>query len=95
MKEDNLAGEGRDIVGQVKEMAGNVTGDRSLQHEGLADQLSGKVQKVVVAAKDVIAADGVPLLDKARRFTRERPLASAALAGVIGLALLNTLRGKR
>ena len=95
MKEDNLAGEGRDIVGKVKEMAGDVTGDRSLQREGLSDQLSGKVEKVVVAAKNAIAADGEPLLDKAQRFTRKRPLASAALAGVIGLALLNTLRGKR
>lgn len=95
MNEDMLAGEGRDIVGKVKETAGDVTGDRLLQGEGLADQVSGKVQKVIGAAKDAIAADGEPLLDKARRFTHERPFASAALAGVIGLALLNTLRGKR
>lgn len=95
MDEDMLAGEGRDIVGNVKETAGDVTGDLSLQGEGLADQLSGKVQKVIGAAKDALAPDGEPLLGKARRFTRERPFASAALAGVIGLALLNTLRGKR
>ena len=95
MNEDKLAGEGRDIVGKVKETAGDVTGDRSLQGEGLADQLSGKVQKVVGAARDALAADGEPILDKARRFARERPLATAALAGVVGLAILNTLRGKR
>lgn len=53
------------------------------------------MQKVFGAAKDAIAADSEPLLDKTRRFTRERPFASAALTGVIGLALLNRLRGKR
>lgn len=95
MNEDMLAGECRDILGKVKETAGDVTGEHSLQSEGLADQLSSKVQKLVGATKDAIAADGEPLLDKARRFTRERPLASAALAGVIDLALLNMLRGKR
>lgn len=95
MNEDMLVGESRDIVGKVKETAGDVTGNHSLQGEGLIEQLSGKAQKVVGAAKDAIAADGEPLLDKARRFTRERPFASVALAGVIGLALLNTLRGKR
>ena len=32
--------------------------------------------------------------DKARAFAKARPAATAALAGVIGLALLNTLRGR-
>ncbi len=95
MNEDKLAGEGCDIVGKVKETAGDLTGDRALQGEGLADQLSGKVQKVVGAARDALVVDGEPLLDKARRFARERPYAVAALVGVVGLALLNTLRGKR
>ena len=95
MNEDMVAGEGRDIVGKVKETAGHLTGNRSLQGERLVDQLSGKVQKVIGAAKDVIAADGEPTLDGARRFARVRPYAAAALVGVIGLALINTLRGRR
>lgn len=95
MNEDVLAGEGRDFVGKVKETAGNLTGNRSLQGEGLADQVSGKIQKAIGTARDAIATDGKPLLEKARTFTRERPFASAALAGVVGIALLNTLRGKR
>ena len=37
---------------------------------------------------------GGPLLDKAKTFAKARPFASAALAGVVGIALLNTLRGK-
>ncbi|WP_375428769.1 hypothetical protein [uncultured Sphingomonas sp.] len=32
--------------------------------------------------------------DKARAFAKARPGATAALAGVVGLALLNTLRGR-
>lgn len=32
--------------------------------------------------------------DKAISFAKARPAATAALAGVIGLALLNTLRGR-
>ena len=32
--------------------------------------------------------------NKATSFAKERPWATAALAGVVGMALLNTLRGK-
>ncbi len=95
MSEDILAGEGRDIVGKVKKAVGDVMGDHSLQGEGLVDQLSGKAQKLFGDAKDAIGTDGGPLLHKARRFTRERPYAAAALIGVVGLALLNALRDKR
>ena len=35
-----------------------------------------------------------PLIDKARGFAKARPFASAALVGVVGIALLNTLRGR-
>jgi ElaB/YqjD/DUF883 family membrane-anchored ribosome-binding protein len=35
-----------------------------------------------------------PYIDKAKGFAKERPFAAAALAGVVGIALLNTLRGK-
>lgn len=72
-------GEGRDVTGKVKETVGNAIGDRELSREGLADQLGGKSQKAIGSA---------------RAFARERPFATAALAGVIGIALLNTLRGK-
>jgi len=95
MNEDKLAGEGRDVIGKVKETAGDLTGNTSLQGEGLVDQLSGKAQKIVGAARDVFGADEEPLLDRARRFARERPFAAAALAGVIGIAIFNSLRGKR
>ena len=54
--------------------------DSALQTEGLADQASGTAQKAVGAAKD---------------FAKSSPFAAAALAGVLGIALLNTLRGKK
>jgi ElaB/YqjD/DUF883 family membrane-anchored ribosome-binding protein len=34
------------------------------------------------------------MVNKATEFAKARPWASAALAGVVGVALLNTLRGK-
>jgi uncharacterized protein YjbJ (UPF0337 family) len=95
MNSDTIGGTGRDIGGKIKETAGDVTGDSTLQGEGLADQLSGKAQKVYGNAKDALSGGVGPLTDKAKGFARERPYATAALAGVIGLALLNTLRGKR
>jgi hypothetical protein len=35
-----------------------------------------------------------PLADKAKGFAKARPAATAALFGVVGLALFNTLRGR-
>lgn len=95
MNEDTLMGEGREIAGKVKKVAGDATNDPSLEAEGVIDQLVGTAQKTVGVARETLAAEGPPLLAKARRFARERPFASAALAGVVGLAILNTLRGKR
>jgi len=89
--DQQIQGEAQDFTGKVKETVGNLTGDRSLQSGGLADQASGKLNKVGGAAADAVG----PLTDKARAFARERPWATAALAGVVGVALLNTLRGKR
>lgn len=37
---------------------------------------------------------GAPITEKATGFVKARPWASAALLGVAGLAILNTLRGR-
>ena len=34
------------------------------------------------------------IVNKATQFAKERPWATATLAGVVGVALLNTLRGR-
>lgn len=95
MNDDTIGGEGRDLGGKVKETAGNLTGDTSLQSEGLGDQVAGKLQKAVGNVRDVVGDGAAPLADKVRGFAKQRPWAAAALAGVIGVALLNTLRGKK
>lgn len=95
MNSDTLGGEGRDLAGKVKETAGDVTGDRSLQGEGLADQISGKANKAIGSAKDAISGGAGPIVDQVKGFAKDRPFAFAAVAGVLGVALLNTLRGKK
>lgn len=42
--DDSLRGKGNDLKGKVKDAAGGLTGDSSLQAEGKLDQLKGKVQ---------------------------------------------------
>src|SRR5438128_1460103 len=95
MNGDHIQGEGRDITGKFKETAGDLTGNSSLQAEGLGDQLSGKAQKIVGTVRDAVANNGGPLADQAKQFVKARPFAAAALFGVVGVAILNTLRGKR
>jgi uncharacterized protein YjbJ (UPF0337 family) len=41
---DSLSGKGNDLKGRVKDAAGGLTGDSSLQAEGKGDQLKGKLQ---------------------------------------------------
>ena len=90
MSGEQIEGEMRDVAGKVEETAGNITGDGELQRKGLANQLAGKLQKLFGTAK----GEAKPVGDKVKQFAKERPVASAALVGVIGLAILNTLRGK-
>ncbi|WP_116090699.1 CsbD family protein [Sphingomonas crusticola] len=95
MNDDQLSGEGRDLTGKVKETAGDFTGNSSLQSEGLTDQLTGKAQKAYGAASEALSGGVGPLVDQAKGFARKRPFAAAALLGVVGVAILNTLRGRR
>ena len=41
---DSIRGKGNDLKGRLKDAAGGLTGDSSLQAEGKVDQLKGKVQ---------------------------------------------------
>ena len=93
MNSTTIEGQGQNVAGNVKEAVGKVTGDDQLQAKGAADQFTGDAKQVVGAARDAIANPG-PLVDKARAFARERPWATAALVGTLGIALINTLRGK-
>jgi uncharacterized protein YjbJ (UPF0337 family) len=45
--DNSVSGKGNDLKGKVKDAAGGLTGDSSLQGEGKLDQLKGKVQDAV------------------------------------------------
>ncbi|WP_300975139.1 CsbD family protein [Sphingomonas sp. LHG3406-1] len=79
MNIDTLAGEGTRTKGDFKRGLGDVTGDTRLQQDGAADQLSGGLRKGVGQVRD---------------FVRKNPAASYTAAGIFGLAILNSLRGK-
>ncbi len=80
MNIDTLAGEGTQTKGDLKQGLGDLTGDSRLQSDGAADQLSGGLRKG---------------LGQVRDFAKKNPAATYTAAGIFGLALLNTLRGKR
>jgi uncharacterized protein YjbJ (UPF0337 family) len=94
MSTNTIDGNATQLGGQVKEVAGKATGDQQTQASGVVDQISGFAQKNLGSAKDIAAQAG-PLADKAKGFAKARPAATAALVGVIGLALFNTLRGRQ
>lgn len=70
----------------VASRPGNAT-DTAATHGNAA---SPAVDQAIATAKEKAA----PYVEKARGFAKARPFAAAALAGVVGLAVLNTLRGK-
>ena len=94
MNTDTIDGAATNLGGKVKQGIGTAMGDKTMQAEGKGEQLSGKTQKAFGDARTSIDQTVRPLIDQARQFVRDRPYASAALGGVLGIALLNTLRGK-
>lgn len=52
MHKDEAKGAAKDMKGSIKEAAGKATGNERLEAEGVADRVSGKVQKGVGALKD-------------------------------------------
>lgn len=92
MNGDTVRGEVNGAVGEAKQQLGQTTGDTTMQASGMLDQVKGAVQKTL-GARD---ASGQPeIVGRARQFAKDRPWATAALAGVVGMAILNTLRGRR
>lgn len=78
MNIDTIAGEGTNLKGKFKEGLGDATGDRALQRDGVADQLSGNTRKAVGALRDL---------------ARDQPALIAILAAVVGFALLRSASG--
>lgn len=90
MNNDNLAGNAQDLGGTVKSAVGDAIGDDKLKTEGMADQVAGKARAVFGDAKDLAA----PAIEKVKTVARDKPWAAALTIGVVGLAIINTLRGR-
>lgn len=77
MNIDTLAGEGTTAKGRIKESLGQASGDPVLQHEGIADQLSGNIRQAFGAVRD---------------FARAQPLLTAVIAALVGASFFATRR---
>ena len=54
MDKDRVKGSVEQAKGQVKEVAGKLTGDSKLENEGKADQVAGKIQKTIGGIEDTL-----------------------------------------
>jgi uncharacterized protein YjbJ (UPF0337 family) len=61
MNKDQVKGVAEQAKGKVKEAAGDLTGNKSLERKGEAEQIKGKVQKNYGDAKENVK-DGIDKL---------------------------------
>ncbi len=54
--DDKARGTANDAVGNVKQVAGNLTGDENLKAEGVAQESKGEAQKTLGHAKDAVGS---------------------------------------
>jgi uncharacterized protein YjbJ (UPF0337 family) len=52
MDKEHVKGAADTVKGKVKEVAGRVSGDKKLEHEGTADQVKGSLRHAAGDAKD-------------------------------------------
>jgi uncharacterized protein YjbJ (UPF0337 family) len=57
MDKDRIKGSAQQAKGDVKEVAGKVTGDAKLQAEGKSDKVAGKLQNATGGVKERFAAN--------------------------------------
>jgi uncharacterized protein YjbJ (UPF0337 family) len=51
MNRDELEGKAKSLKGKIKQAAGDLTHNRDLHNEGVADEVAGKTQEVVGRAR--------------------------------------------
>jgi uncharacterized protein YjbJ (UPF0337 family) len=54
MDSNRIKGEAKKVKGSIKEAAGKITGDRSLEAEGVAEKAAGTVQSAAGKAADKV-----------------------------------------
>ena len=52
--ENKIAGKVHEVKGKIKEKAGQLTNDRTLQTKGIGEKIAGKVQKKIGQAEKVL-----------------------------------------
>lgn len=90
MNENIVDGALREIGGNVKSAAGDLTQDRSLQAEGEADAAGGRAQKSLGHLQAAVEDTLAPAID----FARRQPLAAIGIAAAAGAALFAALGRK-
>ena len=83
MDENTAEGAVTEGVGKLKDAAGGLTGDTSLQGEGKVDQLTGKVQREFGDTLD----DAQDQLEGIVSTIRDRPLIAVGVAAGVGFVL--------
>lgn len=103
MDENRLEGAARDLGGNIKNAAGNLTGDSKLQAEGTIDQVVGTAQRAYGKVKDKVASKaggaGSTIADQFDETSAylgdavaERPLTALLVAGAVGYVLAMLMR---
>lgn len=57
MNKDQVKGKGNEIAGEIKEQVGKMTGDRSTELKGHAQEVKGKLQKGYGDVKEDVKDD--------------------------------------
>ena len=87
MSDNTIKGAATEGMGKVKDAAGGLTGDTSLQGEGKLDQLTGSAQRQFGDTVD----DGLDMaqdrMEAATELVRDNPLAALGIAALLGFLL--------
>jgi uncharacterized protein YjbJ (UPF0337 family) len=99
MNDDQIAGTVRSMGGRIEEASGALFEDRTLQADGIVDQVKGTAQALYGDAKDAIsetydrvspaAREGI---DRVMTVTRDNSLLAILAAGAVGFALAVAFR---
>ncbi len=99
MNEDRIEGAVTTLGGRVEKGLGDITGDRKLQSDGLADQARGTGQNMFGGAQDALrsALDQAPpqvrdTADRAISAARKSPILATLAVGAAGLIFAKIFR---
>ena len=57
MNTDRITGAGKELKGEAKKQAGDLTGNQDMKDEGRADKAEGKIDKAIGKVKDIFKGD--------------------------------------